>query len=725
MLVPILSWGHSKFSPHTAHFLNAYRQATIDNDTSELSRYQLKRLPAQETEISIFIHVADESALAEAEEVGARIGTVAGNMATARVSLSELQALASLDNISYIEIGTSVAPQMNEAKPMANIHQVLKGTDLEHPYTGKDVVVGIIDTGIEYGHLHFWNSDRTELRVKRVWNQYATSEASPEPYGYGAEYTTQEEILAAAYDTNTETHGTHTTGIAAGSYIADDGTDYRGAAPEADIVIVSLNYDDMLAGNNATVLDGINYIFDYAESVGKPCVINMSLGSHLGPHDGSSTFDMMCDELQGPGRLLVGSAGNEAEYAMHAAKTIDPAKNDTLKTFFNFAYDVYQQSELEIWGSEKDMELHFIPIVYNINENRVETMMEPIIVSPEEANEWEYYFTVEKENIAGNFAIISEMNPNNGKPHFAVATRMIHSDTHRLGFFITSPDAGNVHIWTDMLYSTLSDFGVEGYISSDNSCTVGEIGGTGKRLISVGAYISRDYYESYGIHYPGNRGELKDLAIFSSLGPTADGRMKPEIAAPGSYIISSMSSYYTTSAPRISPVKWNDVKYYFGYMAGTSMSSPLVAGVLATWMQAFPQLTPEIAKDIMKRTAITDSFTGTGSSNKWGYGKIDAFGGLKASIQAASGIEETANDDNTVVITQAGRQLSLLFTRASSSVQATIYDMNGASLLVRDLNNVLSGDEYTIDLNNQAPGFYLIKVSDNQHTQIKKFIINQ
>ncbi len=58
-----------------------------------------------------------------------------------------------------------------------------------------------------------------------------------------------------------------------------------------------------------SITDGIKYIYDYAESVGKPCVINMSLGYHIGPHDGTSTFDRICDELQGEGRLFGRSFG--------------------------------------------------------------------------------------------------------------------------------------------------------------------------------------------------------------------------------------------------------------------------------------------------------------------------------------------------------------------------------------------------------------------------------
>ena len=58
------------------------------------------------------------------------------------------------------------------------------------------------------------------------------------------------------------------------------------------------------------ISNAIAYIYDYAEMMGMPCVVNLSLGAHAGPHDGTSPFDLMADAMQKEGRLIVGSAGN-------------------------------------------------------------------------------------------------------------------------------------------------------------------------------------------------------------------------------------------------------------------------------------------------------------------------------------------------------------------------------------------------------------------------------
>ena len=201
------------------------------------------------------------------------------------------------------------------------------------PFRGKDVVIGIIDYGFQYDHITFFDAEtRSDLRIKRVWNQNATGDTPPVGFSGGREYKTQEEILAAKYDDSTDDigHGTHVAGIATGAFT---GNVYRGVAPEADVALVSYKMDDS-SSSNVSISNGIKYIYDYATSVNKPCVVNMSLGMHLGPHDGTSTFDVVCDQMQGEGKLLVGSAGNEGADKVHVEKTL--AEGDSLKTFVSF-----------------------------------------------------------------------------------------------------------------------------------------------------------------------------------------------------------------------------------------------------------------------------------------------------------------------------------------------------------------------------------------------------
>ncbi len=733
LFIPLLGWGQNqKMSPYTQHFLTEIQQAKHTGNTQGLKRYKMKTVPSDNTEIPVFLHVSTSDGFDAVKAMGVRLGTIVGNMATARVAINDLSALAALDEITYIEMGTPVFSKNDQSKIKTGVDKVLAGKNLPQAFTGKDVIVGMVDLGLEYGHLNFWNADRTELRVKRVWNQWLEGGNAPEPFGYGAEHTTQEAILAAGGDVTADYHGTHTTGIAAGSYIAADGTDYRGAAPDADIVLVSLNHTNMLSGDNTAVIDAIKYIFNYADEVGKPCVINLSLGSCYGPHDGTSTFDQMCDAMQGEGRLLVGSVGNEGQYKLTVSKAIDPAKRDTLKTFLEFPYPDYEMSMLEVWGSEEGMELHFTPVIYNTQENRVEKILGNYVVSPE--NDYtlvvDTLYESEGDYLNGQLMVGATMSPQNNKPYMMLGIAQGHSDVYKLGLCFTSPDAGRISAFTDVYSSDIppsffTDFDVEGFTDGSTNGTMGEIGGTGKRIISVGAYVSRDYYESLGIYKPAQGETLDELCTFSSYGPTPDGRVKPEITAPGLYIVSSASAYFTGTYPKLPVVKWNDIKYYFGYSAGTSMAAPAVTGIMATWLQAYPNMTPERAKEIMRKTAIKDSFTGeidAVGDDRWGYGKIDAYNGIKACIEESAAIGDMSTEHTDFILIEQGDELQVVFTRDMETAQIRIYCLNGSCVWSETLSHIGVGETCLIDLAHLATGAYLIQVTDTQGVKIQKFI---
>ena len=116
-------------------------------------------------------------------------------------------------------------------------------------------------------------------------------------------------------------------------------------AYESDMVLVGVRRDsieqDWLEGSFTDFIDGINYIYTYAASVGKPCVVNVSWGSQSGPHDGSTLFNLACNNLTGPGKILVMSAGNEGEEKIHLSKTFTPT-DTLLNTFLTFSSNKYK-----------------------------------------------------------------------------------------------------------------------------------------------------------------------------------------------------------------------------------------------------------------------------------------------------------------------------------------------------------------------------------------------
>lgn len=720
-IMSVSVWGHSKLSPYTRHYVAQVKQEQSTDMAQPGHRVLLKKSNEQgQVVIPAFVYLQEGCGPEFLASYGVEVRSVIGQILTADIPLDRLDEVAALDGVKYIEMGTPVKPLLNEARKEALVNKVQTGESLPEEYRGNGVVVGVIDNGFDYTHPNFYTRDKSELRIKRVWDQN-TSGIAPEGFDYGCEYTTAEAILAKGYDTNQTTHGTHVLGIAAGADDTDDKGVY-GIATDADIVLVSYNSTNMYTGDNTAIIDGVKYIFDYAESVGKPCVINMSLGSTWGPHDGTSTFDRLADELQGPGRLLVGSCGNSGGTKYHASKTFEGNKPDTLATFFDFNYKDAHYGTVEVW-CDPGMDITFVPIVYNVSENKLQSYA-PARFNATQCDNKTYTFDAKVDGAWGALSVEGEISPVNGKTHLIISPNYSLTEGYDRGFYLISSNPGTIHLWTDAYTSSLSNFGRAGYVDGDDHSSMDELGGTGKRIISVGAYVTRDYCTQYGV--PVFTDETTNaLASFSSQGPTPDGRVKPDIAAPGTYIISSLSSYYSGNKIRYSKFTWNGREYDFGYMQGTSMASPFITGVMATWLQAFPSMTPEYAREILQKTARHDSFTGDVTpSNQWGYGKIDAYEGIKESIRLESGVESNRIDNLSHVAIVGDNRVTVLFGYADSHVRMQLYNLQGACVATRDIDSACAGEEVELTLDGVNQGVYLLSLSgDRTESWVKKIII--
>lgn len=184
--------------------------------------------PADRT-VSAFISVDDSKVVDELRKHGVTVRSVLGDVVTASLPLSCINTIAAIDGVKNIQAGSEVRLLMDAARADANVDACHTATESLGDYTGKGVVVGIVDNGFEYAHADFLKNDYTETRVVRVWEQGATSGNAPEKYGYGAEYTTLKDMKRARLDTYDTFHGTHVAGIAAGS---DRSTNYYGVATE-------------------------------------------------------------------------------------------------------------------------------------------------------------------------------------------------------------------------------------------------------------------------------------------------------------------------------------------------------------------------------------------------------------------------------------------------------------------------------------------------------------
>ena len=638
--------------------------------------------------------------------------------ATVRLTLDALQRLAKQQGVEYIQITSGATQMLNLARQEAGTDQIHKGTDLPQAYTGEGVVVGVVDAGFDYMHAAFRRPADGALRIKRVWEQSATTldgASAPAKYGYGIELNTPELIEKAQGDSDSNSHGTHVAAIAAGSDAYKDGA-YVGNAPDADIVLVAL---DLNASTNADISNAVQYIFDYADEVGKPCVVNLSLGNQDGPHDGTSTFDTMTDAMQGPGRLIVGAAGNHRTDAFHIDHTFATADAAPLRTFVKYKVapsNSVSGGTIEIWG-EKGVDFTVDIAAYstfNKKDARSTTVYPAEGVTDVDFGKY----------ATGTWKVASEVSPLNGKPHVVLTSALTSiRNNYAIALTVTPKTAGRVNIWSDNTYLALESRDIEGFSAPDAaSSTLCEIGGTGKRILTVGSYTTRNEYTTNGGQQATLQETVGDLSSFSSYGPTVDGRMKPNITAPGCFIISAVSNNDASGNLMYAEYNENFGRYnQYGYMQGTSMASPFVAGIVATWLQAYPQLTPEQLHEIVQNTARKDSFTATAPDSNWGYGKINALDGLRQCIekQETGCVSVAMPFDGTVRITDGN--IVLGFAR---DTQATLCltSMTGSTLFSKQLGKRSAGETLSVAVPQLPKGVYLLSVKTPTATKTFKFV---
>jgi len=708
------SFKAGKISPFTAHLLTTYNGKAVDSSGIKKiqSRFSVRKIN-NKNYVNAFILLKENANLDVLRANGVKINIILPSIITAQVEVDSIEKIAMLPDVKNLQIGLPVHRKMDKARTATNVDKVQSGTNLPSPFLGKNVVVGIIDSGIEYGHINFFDSTGTTLRIKRVWDQNITG-TPPASFSYGTEYTTQTAILNARYDNRTETHGTHVTGIAAGSD-KNNNNIYYGVATAADIALVSYNLNDSTT-DNVSISDGIKYLYDYATSVNEPCVVNMSLGTQIGPHDGTSAFDQVSDALQGKGRLLVGAVGNEGTDSMHISQTFTPT-NSTLKTFFNY-YDTTKLIGLtDIWG-EVNKTYSIRVVVYNINTG-TEIYTTPTFNAGTSTNN--SYNLTSANGAVGNIQIFTETDPLNNKPNAFVGSDMTSINSgNSIGIILTA-QSGTVNAWADDFYSYFIGNKINGWTDGNSTNSISEIGGTGKQIISVGAYVSKTTFTNTLNQSYRSYETLNQLASFSSTGPTIDGRTKPDITAPGSLVVSSYSNAiindpnYSSYIIKKSTV--NGQNYYYGQLQGTSMATPMVTGILATWLEAKNDLSPDDVRSILQQTSISDTYTGTipsGGSNSWGYGKIDAWNGIQACLKLALLQRIEASNDNCLIFPNpTAGSFNVLFGKIDSNVQLTVYNLNGQQVYKSQIGDVSIAQDVVINLPGLATGVYLVKFKGN------------
>ena len=423
-------------------------------------------------------------------------------------------------------------------------------------------------------------------------------------------------------------HGTHVTGIAAGN----GQTYYQkhvGVAPEADIIVVKGGDDSFTSSN---MIDGITYASVKASALGKPIVVNWSIGGQYGPHDGTLDYEVAVDNfVQTPGRVVCIAAGNNGATNIHVSGTIAPSSPATVSVYV--APYIRNNSDhfyLDLWLRDSSA--------------TVATVTSPageIYVAP---SDYDGYASSDSNGIiyVWNY------------PYYGNHNREIEVDVFDTAASNPSPTAGTWTIQLSKTSGSTSNFdgwlfeaelgNVLALLLNGDAQKIITSPGTSKGAITAASYVTKSDWPAIDgeTHYyptpPTNALPTTGaISFFSSIGPTADGRIKPDIAAPGEAIGSVLSSGVNTTGKGSFILQGNN----YWIARGTSMATPHITGSTALLLGSNPSLTAAQIKTIFMSTANADAFA-TGLPNvTWGSGKLDVLRALATTINSGASVIRT------------------------------------------------------------------------------------
>jgi subtilisin family serine protease len=567
---------------------------------------------ADQNEVAVIAKVTDLDKWIGLSEVrvGAALGAVADDrtqIVTARIPIQRIENVRQQPFVKSLKATQPLQPVLNATteETGASPGSLPAGNQTNG---GEGVLVGIVDYGCDFKHENFRDAGGG-TRLLSIWHQAGKS-GPQSPFGYGKEYTADQintslqqldPYGALGYGPEkdsifqTGTHGTHVMDIAAGN---GRGSEVAGVAPQADLVFVDVSINSVEEsdiplvgpavvgssfGDSTRLLEAIQYIFNQAGD--RPCVVNVSLGTNGGPHDGSTLVEEGIDRLvrQAPNRAVVIAAANAFDDGIHAEGTVEEGGHSDL--IWEIPSADFSHNEFELWYSDTDefaVEL-FAPGGQSLGQ-----------VDPGQNGE----LTVDNQVV---IFVANRLNePNNGD--------------NMIGIFLESglPDGrwsirihgvtvtdGSYHAWIERDNVVPSQFAPP----HDNSHTIGSLS-CGHETLVVGSY-------------DGHKTSLP-LSFFSSAGPTRDGREKPEVSAPGHNVFAAHSRTNTGVTRK----------------SGTSMAAPAVTGIVALMFAEAQSRGVDLniadIRNIIINTSRQNPPAGTGWDQQYGHGRISASAAVQA-----------------------------------------------------------------------------------------------
>lgn len=576
-----------------------------------------------------FISVNDNVSLTQLRNAGLIITARYDGIITAEVpSTYQPYDLKSFDGIQHVSKAIPIYTYCDSARYFSRVDAAHQGERLDMPYDGSGIIVGVIDCGFDFNHVNFWDKDGNN-RVKAVYLPFDDSGKTVMINRIvlpGSAFETEDKIKALTTDDPKTTHGTQTAGIAAGSY---EGNGWYGVAPGADIVACGMPEGEL---NDVRLAHCISYIDDYAKRVGKPYVVNISMGCNVGAHDGTSFLSTVIKQLSGPGRIFVVSAGNDGDAPVCIHESMK-TKNDTVTVLLNsYVYSSNRTGCVNAW-SRGAKPFNSRLIIVDTRNGNILYRSRSLGTTATGVNA--RFDTSSDEQLAlyytGTVDFSGTIESNGNGSSVINLDMKARASYYALGVQYYSPSSTDLAIWT----SQYAPFNTYGFPWASSGSSVGSISdlATSDSVISVGSYNSKQYVPLRdGSLYHRFNSEPFKISYYSAYGPDENGVSRPDVCAPGSVVISS-ANRYDTDAHNISfwqpSAVVDGVEYTYCPDLGTSMSAPVVTGAIALWLQANPNLSTADVRDVLRHSSYKDNQVIRGNPQRWGCGKLDVYAGLR------------------------------------------------------------------------------------------------
>lgn len=523
----------------------------------------------------VFLRCDPEAGLGDLKNI--RVNRARGRIRTAIVPLKEIEKLSEDSRISRITPSRYLRLLMDVARVRVNVPQFRATNGLD----GTGVVIGVVDSGIDPNHGAF------QGRIHRIWDQTISGPGVPEG-GFGLELSGA--ALTASRDTNG--HGTHVAGIAAGNH-----PNFGGVAPGATLVVVKSSLQD------AHIASGIEYILRVANDLGRPAVVNLSLGGHFDAHDGTDGLSESIDQASGPGRIVCCAAGNEGDDNIHARVDLSGTQSRSVRFKINASSGPFPL--LNAWYSGADI----IEAAVRTPAGFQTPFQAPILGANPQVT----------HSLPGALVTMVTPGPDaNGDHNVFVELRgpggsNPPSGTWRIIFRGVTLANGRVDLWS---LDSEGGSNVPFLSRVDDAVKIGSPGCAASAITVASFTTKNEWTDLTGVLQQVGL-TVDDISSFSSEGPLRNATLKPDVAAPGAMITAALSADSMVDTSSIDAPG-------FLVNAGTSMATPFITGIVALMLQRNGSLDPATIKAAFQgNSAIPGQPAGT-HDRKWGFGLLDA-----------------------------------------------------------------------------------------------------